>query len=130
MTRLGIFCLEFMISETRLQYVGEKLIKKENTVFKLYEICHIFYSYGSYKAIVKMDGRNILGDNWGPIMMTKIWANPFLKRIGLEKGKGNSSVKTTVKIFESLKEQYLLNIKSIDWDGGDSSVINTKLDWN
>ena len=62
-----------MISETRLKrLVGENLIQKENVVFKWYKTCHILYSYDSYKAIVKMHGRNILGDNGRPIMMTKI----------------------------------------------------------
>ena len=61
-----------MISKTRLKLVGENLIQKINTVFKLYETHHTLSSYGSYKANVKRHSRNILDDNGGPTMMTKV----------------------------------------------------------
>ena len=51
--------------------------------------------------------------NGGGIILTKFWAHSLLSRMGMVKRKVCSKSKVTPEEFESLKEQFLLDIKQV-----------------
>ena len=64
-------------------------------------------------AIVRRSDRNLLSENGGPITLTNNWAKSLLYRLNFVKRRGSSTAKMTVKNFEELKEQFLLDIKAV-----------------
>ena len=55
----------------------------------------------------------MLSEYGGPITITKNWAKSLLYRMGFVKRKGCSKVKLSVTNFHELKDQYLMDIKSV-----------------
>ena len=64
-------------------------------------------------AIVQKHDRMMLSEYGGPITITKNWAKSLLYRMGFVKRKGCSTVKLSVTNFDELKDQYLMDIKSV-----------------
>ena len=62
----------------------------------------------SATAIVRRADRNLLRENGGPISITVNWV---LYRMGFVKRRGSTAMKMTVSNFESVKEQFLLDIQ-------------------
>ena len=56
---------------------------------------------------------NLLKENGGGIEITKGWAQSFLSRMGMVKRKACSKNKLSPEHFDSVKEQFLLNIKQL-----------------
>ena len=65
----------------------------------------------SATAIVRRADRNLLSENGGPISITVNWAKSLLYRMGFVKRRGSTAMKMTVSNFESVKEQFLLDIR-------------------
>ena len=63
------------------------------------------------EGIAVNEDASLLQINGGHISLTKHWAKNFLHRIGFVKRKGTTKAKVSVKNFEALKKQFLLNIK-------------------
>ena len=70
-------------------------------------------SIAATTAIVRRSDRNLLSENGGPITLTNNWAKSLLYRLNFVKRRGSSTAKMTVKNFEELKEQFLLDIKAV-----------------
>ena len=64
------------------------------------------------EGIVMNKNANLLSCNGGGILLTKDWAKYLLKRMGMVKQKVNTKAKVTVEDFQTLKEQFLLDIKN------------------
>ena len=66
-------------------------------------------------GIVRSKDANLLQDNGGSagITITKYWAQSLLIRLGMVKRKACSKNKVAREHFESLKEQFLLDIKQV-----------------
>ena len=64
----------------------------------------------SATAIVRRADRNLLRENGGPISITVNWAKSLLYQMGFVKRRGSTAMKMTVSNFESVKEQFLLDI--------------------
>ena len=56
---------------------------------------------------------NLLACNGGHITLTKYWAKNLLNRMGFVKRRATTKAKVTVENFESLKEQFLLDVKNV-----------------
>ena len=65
------------------------------------------------RAIVNRADRSLLAENGGPITLSKSWAKSVLYRLNFVKRRGTATSKITVKNFEELKEQFLLDIKAV-----------------
>ena len=64
-------------------------------------------------AIVRKADRNLLGENGGPITITNNWAKSLLYRMNFVKRRGSSTAKLTVANFETLKEQFIIDVNAI-----------------
>ena len=64
-------------------------------------------------AIVRRADRNLLAEHGGPITITTNWAKSLLYRMNFVKRRGSSTAKMTVKHFEAIKEQFLLDVKAV-----------------
>ena len=64
-------------------------------------------------TIVRRADRNLLAENGGPIMITNNWAKSLLYRLNFVKQRGSSTSKMMVENFETVKEQFLLDIKAV-----------------
>ena len=65
------------------------------------------------EGIVMAHDANLLAENGGEIKLTDEWAKNVLKRMGYVKRKACSKAKVDPEHFEKLKEDFLLEIKSI-----------------
>ena len=65
------------------------------------------------EGIVRSEDPCSLQVNGGHISLTKHWAKNFLRRIGYVKRKGTTKAKVSVENFTALKDQFLLDVKSI-----------------
>ena len=63
-------------------------------------------------AIVRKGDRNLSG-NGGPITITKNWDKSLLCQMNFVKRRGSSTAKIPVKNFETIKEQFILDIKAV-----------------
>ena len=66
----------------------------------------------SATAIARKADRNLLSENGGPILITVNWAKSLLYRMGFVKRRGSTAMKMTVNNFESVKEQFLLDVQT------------------
>ena len=64
-------------------------------------------------GIVISQVANLLSTNGGHINLSKHWTKSFLQRIGFVKRKGTTKAKITVENFDSIKQQFLLDIKNV-----------------
>ena len=64
-------------------------------------------------GIVISKDANLLSTNGGHINLSKHWAKSFLQRMGFVKRKGTTKAKITVENFDSIKQQFLLDIKNV-----------------
>ena len=65
------------------------------------------------EGLVKSHDSNLLQANGEQIAITKPWAQIFLLRMGYVKHKATTKAKVPVSKFDELKDQLLLDIKSI-----------------
>ena len=56
---------------------------------------------------------SLLSSNGGGICLTKDWAKNLMKRMGMVKRRVSTKAKVDVEEFETLKDQFLLSIKTI-----------------
>ena len=64
-------------------------------------------------GIFRKRDTSLLAENGGHIALSKHWAQYLLQRMGYVKQKSTTKVKVSVEDLESLKEQFLLDIKAI-----------------
>ena len=64
------------------------------------------------EGIVRNADSNMLAVNGGHILITKDWAKNMLHRMGFVKCRASTKAKVSVKDFEEMKEQLLLDIKA------------------
>ena len=63
-------------------------------------------------GVIRKRDKSLLIENGGPLELTKNWAKSLLFRMGFVKRRGNTKVKVSVEHFETLKTQFLLDIKA------------------
>lgn len=68
---------------------------------------------GVARGIVKSYDSNLLACNGGHLVLGKPWAKNLLTRMGYVKRRGSTAAKVSVKNFEQLKEQFLIDIKVV-----------------
>ena len=68
---------------------------------------------GCAEGLVKSHDSNLLQANGGQIAITKLWAQIFLLQMGYVKRKATTKAKVPVSKFDELKDQFLLDTKSI-----------------
>ena len=82
----------------------------------------------SGEAIVNKVNKGLLKENGGPIELTSVWAKSIHQRINFVKRKVTTSAKVEPSHFKELKEQFLLDIKTvIDMEDVPSDLI---LNWD
>ena len=86
-------------------------------------------------GVIRKRDKSLLIENGGPLELTKNWAKSLLFRMGFVKRRGNTKAKVSVEHFETLKTQFLLDIKAtvemqeippeliINWDQNCTSFI-------
>ena len=67
----------------------------------------------SARGVILSHDANLLRENGGHIELTKCWAKSFLQRMGFVKRKGTTKSKVSVADFDAVKEQFLLDVKSV-----------------
>ena len=63
-------------------------------------------------GVIRKRDKSLLIENGGPLELTKNWAKSLLFRMGFVKRRGNTKAKVSVEHFETLKTQFLLDIKA------------------
>lgn len=81
---------------------------------------------GCAKGVVASESADLLACNGRHIDITKYWAKNLLRRMRFVKRRGTMKAKVTVEDFNTVIEQYLLDIKNIIEMGEipDELVIN------
>ena len=67
----------------------------------------------SAHGVVLSHDANLLVTNGGHTELTKYWAKSFLERMGFVKRKGTTKSKVAVADFDAIKQQFLLDVKSV-----------------
>ena len=65
------------------------------------------------EGIIMNKDASLLSSNGGGICLTKDWAKNLMKRMGMVKRRVSTKAKVDVEEFETLKDQFLLSIKTI-----------------
>ena len=65
------------------------------------------------EGIIMNKDANLLSSNGGGICLTKDWAKNLMKRMGMVKRRVSTKAKVDVEEFETLKDEFLLSIKTI-----------------
>jgi len=63
-------------------------------------------------GVISSYDTNLLAENGGLINITKDWAKWLLGRMGLVKRRGTTKAKINPLVFEALKQQYLVDIRT------------------
>ena len=64
-------------------------------------------------AIVRRTDRNLLAENGGHITLTRNWAKSLLYRLHFVKRRGSTAAKISVRNFEEIKQQFLIDLKTV-----------------
>ena len=67
---------------------------------------------GTAIGVVSTYDANLHSTNGGPIDISREWAKRLLRRMGLVKRQGTTKAKVDPKDFETLKKQYLADIRT------------------
>ena len=65
------------------------------------------------EGVVRSVDANLLACNGGGINLTKAWARSLLNRMGMVKRRVSSKAKIDVENFDSIKEEFLLDVKNV-----------------
>ena len=68
---------------------------------------------GCAEVIVRSKSSSLLASNGGHITFTKSWSKHLLGRMGFVKRRASTKAKVSAENFEEMKEQFLLDVKTI-----------------
>ena len=73
----------------------------------------MFITMAEATATFRKADQNLLAENGGPVTITKHWAKSILFHMNFVKRKGSSTAKVPVANFETVKEQFIIDVNAI-----------------